>query len=120
MVDDEQVLRKMTAEILRNHGYEVFTARDGVEALEIYRREWGRISLVLLDMMMPRLGGLETFRRIRGMDRQARVLLYSGHGESEKARQAIKEGALGMLSKPFGMSELLDRVEKGLSDDSTQ
>ena len=115
MVDDEPVLRDMTAEMLQSRGYDVLVARDGVEALEIYRQEWGRIGLVMLDMVMPRLGGLETFRRLYGMDRKARILLCSGNSHSQQAQVAIKEGAIGILPKPFGMSELAGWVEKGLA-----
>jgi CheY-like chemotaxis protein len=115
VVDDEQVLREMMAEMLKSRGYDVLTARDGVEALEIYRQEWGSIDLVVIDLIMPRLGGLETFRRITGMRRDARVLLCSGSTQHRQAQQAIAEGALGLLPKPFGMSELAGWVDKALA-----
>jgi DNA-binding NtrC family response regulator len=114
VVDDEAVLREMTAEMLKSRGYEVLLAADGIEALDIYRREWGTIALVVLDMIMPRLGGLETFRRLTGMDRKARILLCSGHAHSQQAHQAVLEGAIGLLPKPFGMTELVGWVERGL------
>jgi two-component system cell cycle sensor histidine kinase/response regulator CckA len=114
VVDDEEVVRTMAAEILQGGGYRVLTAKDGVEALEMYRSHWGQIAVVLLDMVMPRLGGLETFRRMLGMDRKARVLLYSGFGDSDKAQLAIREGAVGILAKPFGMNELLSWVARAL------
>jgi signal transduction histidine kinase len=114
VVDDEAVLREMTGEMLKSRGYEVLLAADGIEALDIYRREWGTIALVVLDMIMPRLGGLETFRRLTGMDRKARVLLCSGHAHSQQAHQAVLEGAIGLLPKPFGMTELVGWVERGL------
>jgi signal transduction histidine kinase/CheY-like chemotaxis protein/GAF domain-containing protein len=114
VVDDEAVLREMTGEMLKSRGYEVLLAADGIEALDIYRREWGTIALVVLDMIMPRLGGLETFRRLTGMDRRARVLLCSGHASSQQVHQAVLEGAIGLLPKPFGMTELVGWVERGL------
>ena len=116
VVDDEKSLRDMAAEMLEDAGYEVCTARDGVEALQLYRQHWGEVQLVILDMVMPRLGGLETFRRIRGMDRGARILLYSGYDRNEQSLQAIREGALGLLAKPFGKSELLQWVRKVLPE----
>ncbi len=115
VVDDEPVLRDMMAEMLRSRGYEVTTARDGVDALEIYRKEWGKIDLVIVDLIMPRLGGLETFRRVVGMNRKARVLLCSGNAQHALAQKALQEGAVGVLPKPFGMSELAGWVEKGLA-----
>jgi signal transduction histidine kinase/ActR/RegA family two-component response regulator len=114
LVDDETVLRDMMAEMLKARGYEVVAAGDGVEALEIYRQEWGRIDLVIVDLVMPRLGGLETFRRISGMNRKARVLLCTGSTHHHQAQQALAEGAVGLLPKPFGMGELVGWVEKAL------
>jgi CheY-like chemotaxis protein len=116
VVDDEESLRRMTGEMLIDAGYEVCSGKDGVEALQLYRQHWGEIHMVILDMVMPRLGGLETFRRIRGMDRKARILLYSGYDRNEQALQAIREGALGLLAKPFGKSELLQWVRKVLPE----
>ncbi len=112
VVDDEEALRDLARDILESRGHEVIVAHDGVEALDVYRREWGRITLVLLDMVMPRLGGLETFRRLMGMDRRLRVLLCSGYSQNEQAQTAIREGAVGLLPKPYTMSELLAWVDK--------
>ena len=114
VVDDEPVLRDMTVEMLKSRGHEVLMARDGVEALDIYRQEWGRIDLVILDMIMPRLGGMETFRRLIGMDRKARILLCSGLSHNQQGQEAVRQGALGLLPKPFGMNELLGWVDKAL------
>jgi CheY-like chemotaxis protein len=114
IVDDEALFADMAAEMLRSRGYEVLVAPDGVTALDLYRQEWGRIGLVLLDMIMPRLSGLETCRRLLGMDRDARILICSGYSNSQQAQEAIREGALGLLPKPFDLRELLAWVEKGL------
>jgi two-component system, cell cycle sensor histidine kinase and response regulator CckA len=105
----------MARDILETGGYEVATAVDGVDALEVYRQEWGRIDLVLLDMVMPRMGGLETFRRLFGMDRTVRVLLCSGFADNEQTQKAIKEGALGLLQKPFAVTDLLSRIGRILT-----
>ena len=115
VIDDEGAIREMARDILENAGYGVVIAVDGVDALEVYRREWGRVDLVLLDMVMPRMGGLETYRRLLGMDRTVRVLLCSGFAENDKTQKAIKEGALGLLPKPFTTSELLSRIDKVLA-----
>ncbi|MBI1951423.1 MAG: response regulator, partial [Acidobacteria bacterium] len=115
VVDDELTIREMTRDILESNGCEVVLATDGVDALDVYRREWGRLDLVLLDMVMPRMGGLETFRRLIGMDRGARVLLCSGYADNDKAQRALKEGALGLLPKPFTMTELFSRIDRILA-----
>jgi len=112
VVDDEEAIRDMTRDILESSGCEVVPAIDGVDALDVYRREWGRLDLVILDMVMPRMGGLETFRRLIGMDRGARILLCTGYADNDKAQRALKEGAVGLLPKPFTMTELLSRIDR--------
>jgi CheY-like chemotaxis protein len=112
VVDDEEAIREMTRDILQSSGCEVVLATDGVDALDVYRREWGRLDLVVLDMVMPRMGGLETFRRLIGMDRGARILLCTGYADNDKAQRALKEGAVGLLPKPFTMTELLTRIDR--------
>ncbi len=114
VVDDEPVLREMMHDVLDAAGYRVILAADGIEALERYRRGWGRISLVLLDMMMPRMSGLETYRRLYGMDRTVRVLICSGYADNDQAQQAMREGALGLFPKPFTTTELMARVRRHL------
>jgi len=115
VIDDEGAIREMARDILESGGYEVVTAVDGVDALELYREEWGRIDLVLLDMVMPRMGGLETYRRLLGMDRTVRVLLCTGFADHEKTQKALKEGAVGLLQKPFTMTELLGKIARVLA-----
>ncbi len=115
VVDDEEAIREMTRDILESSGCEVVLATDGVDALDVYRREWGRLDLVILDMVMPRMGGLETFRRLVGMDRGARILLCTGYADNDKAQRALKEGAVGLLPKPFTMTELLTRIDRILA-----
>ena len=66
-------------------------------------------------MVMPRMGGLETFRRLIGMDREARILLCTGYADNDKAQRALKEGAVGLLPKPFTMTELLSRIDRILA-----
>ena len=114
VIDDEGAIREMARDILESSGYEVVTAVDGVDALEVFRREWGRLDLVLLDMVMPRMGGLETYRRLLGMDRTVRVLLCTGFTDNDKTQKAVKEGAIGLLQKPFTMTELLSKIGKAL------
>jgi len=115
VIDDEGAIREMARDILENAGYSVVTAVDGVDSLEVYRREWGRIDLVLLDMVMPRMGGLETYRRLLGMDRTVRVLLCTGFADHEKTQKALKEGAVGLLQKPFTMTEILGKIARVLA-----
>jgi two-component system KDP operon response regulator KdpE len=108
VVDDEQALRDFVRHNLEGRGYQVFTAGDGLEALAIFRRE--TIDLVILDVMMPDMNGLETIRRIRDVSRVPIVVL-SALGEEQDKVRALNLGADDYLTKPFGVGELLARVD---------
>ena len=119
IAEDERDIRDLIAFTLKFAGYDIVTANNGEEAVKLFEANRDRISLVLLDMVMPRMGGLEAFRRLVGLDRSIRVLLCTGYSENDQAQRAIREGALGFLPKPFTMSELLARVEKVLRADAS-
>src|SRR5439155_864641 len=98
-------IRDMLAEQLTTHGFEVLTAGNGLEALLHVKRE--RPAVVVLDVMMPRLGGLETLKRIRAFHPEAKVVVVSGRLDGEVRRQALALGAAGVLEKPVSLPDLL-------------
>jgi PAS domain S-box-containing protein len=110
VVDDEEVFRTMTAEVLRDLGYEVTTCEDGLSAVELYRRNWRDIEVVLLDMVMPRMDGKETFEAIRRINPAANVVLITGRVMSHKAEALLGSGVRGFVKKPFLLSELSDAL----------
>jgi nitrogen-specific signal transduction histidine kinase/ActR/RegA family two-component response regulator len=119
LVDDEAVIRNVGRGILQRHGYTVLLAGDGPEGLAVYKREKGRIDLVILDLTMPELSGEDTFRRLLVIDANARVLLSSGYG-AEQVGEVLGDGVMGFISKPYRPHELaaavraaLDRAVKG-------
>src|SRR5436309_15181992 len=105
VVDDDADIRDMLAEQLTTHGFEVLTAGNGLEALLHVKRE--RPAVVVLDVMMPRLGGLEALRRIRAFHPEAKVIIMSGNLHDEVRRQALALGAAGVLEKPVSLPDLL-------------
>ena len=105
VVDDEAEVREVVSEFLTTRGFQVLTARDGLEALPCVKRE--RPAVVVLDLIMPRLGGLEALRRIRAFHPEAKVVIVSGHLDGEVRRQALALGAAGVLDKPFYLTDLL-------------
>lgn len=107
VVDDEKSLRDFIARNLEVRGYRVITAEDGIEAVKMFNNN--DIDLVILDIMMPRMDGLETTRRIRQSSYAPIIVLTALDGESEKIR-AFDLGADDYLTKPFGVGELLARV----------
>ena len=116
IVDDEEFVRDLGARILTKAGYTVLQATDGVEALEVYELERSRISLVLLDLIMPGKGGRECLKDLLKIDPQARVLVASGYSADASVRDCLALGAKGFVSKPFRIKELLRLVRSALDD----
>lgn len=107
VVDDEKPLRDFILRNLEVRSYRVLTAADGLEALRIFHHQ--DIDLVILDLMMPRMDGLETTSRIRQSSTTPIIILTALDGEGDKIR-AFDLGADDYLTKPFGVGELLARV----------
>jgi two-component system KDP operon response regulator KdpE len=108
VVDDEKPLRDFVRRNLEVRGYKVWTASNGLEALAIFNNE--NIQLVIMDIMMPHMDGLETTRRIRQESHVPVIILTAMGEESDKVR-AFDLGADDYLTKPFGVGELLGRVK---------
>jgi PAS domain S-box-containing protein len=111
-VDDEPLVRNLAVKILRDRGYSVLHAQDGIEALELFRQRPQEIDLVVLDLTMPRLSGRDTLRRLREIDPAVRVLYASGY--SAKAGDAGADEVLGFLAKPFRADDLALAVRTAL------
>ena len=105
VVDDDADIREVLAEQLATHGFEVLMAGNGLAALLQVKRQ--RPAVVVLDVMMPRLGGLEALRRIRAFHPEAKVVIVSGNLDDEVRRQALALGAAGVLEKPVSLPDLL-------------
>jgi len=118
LVDDEDSMLEVGGELLKTMGYHVYTARDGAEALEIYNRSGEEIDLVLMDMIMPRMGGGEAFDRIRKMNPAAKVLLLSGYSIDGEAAKILERGCSGFIQKPFNMEELSKTIESILGEEA--
>jgi len=112
VVDDEQSIRDSLTGILQDEGFAVFTAADGETALLMLREE--RPDLVLLDIWMPGMDGLETLARIREWNGEQLVIMMSGHGTIETAVRATKSGAYDFIEKPLSLEKLLVGVQNAL------
>ncbi len=113
VTDDERAIRNTLKEILEFEGYKVFTAESGSEALDIAAKE--HIDLVLLDIKMQGMDGLETLKAIRENKYEFPVIMISGHGTIEIAVEATKQGAHDFLEKPPDLNRLLIAVRNALS-----
>ena len=112
VVDDERSIRDILAQVLGYEGYEVTTASSGGEALNTYRQR--PFDLVLLDVKMQGIDGLDTLAQLRQLDPEARVVMISGHGTISTAVQAVKDGAFDFLEKPLDSDRLLVTVQRAL------
>jgi len=109
VVDDEPGMRKSLADILLDEGYEVKLAEDGLEAVELCSRE--KFDVVIMDVRMPGLNGVDAFRRIRTHSTGTRVILMSAFGVEDLKYQALDEGAIAFLEKPLDLDALVDLIE---------
>lgn len=114
LVDDEPTVRRAYARILRGRGYEVLEAADGAEAVATYESTRPRPSLVLLDVNMPNMGGVEALQRLRELDPDARIILLSGQSERDAEDIALRR-RIPYLSKPCNVDELLVAIADALS-----
>ncbi|MEK7667146.1 MAG: ATP-binding protein [Gemmatimonadota bacterium] len=106
LVDDEGELRKALDRALTRLGYAVVTASNGREAVALFSERPDDFAMVLLDVLMPEMGGVEAFRAIRALRPQARVLAITGHAAGEEIQQLIEGGVEGVLPKPFTIPEI--------------
>ncbi len=115
LVDDEELVREMARDILTHIGYEVVVCTDGEEAIEYYRRHHGSIDLVVLDMIMPRVGGYQCYSALREIDPEVRTLVSSGYAVNDEVKKMLHDGAKGFIQKPFEMSSLAKSVRSALA-----
>jgi len=114
VVDDEFVLRSITESILTDLGYRVMTAENGKSALEIFQKKFKEIDLVLMDVVMPVMGGIEALKEFVKIDPSAVVYLISGNIENLTAEEVKVFGASGVLQKPVTIPELSRLVADGI------
>ncbi len=107
LVDDEPSIRRFLGQIVKLKGLPAYTAADGVEALELYHAHRGEIGLVLTDLNMPRLGGLELIRTIRREPGSPAIAVMTGRLQPETARALAAENVAHILSKPFALEDFL-------------
>ena len=112
LVDDEEMVLEVGEELLKELGYKVLVARSGKEAIELYKANKSTIDIVILDMIMPVMGGGETYDRLKEINPNIKVLLSSGYSIDGQAREILDRGCNGFIQKPFNMRELSQEVRK--------
>jgi len=114
-VDDEEVVIEVSSQMLQYLGYSVYEAKGGKEALEIYEDNKDRIDLVVLDLIMPDMGGSDTYDRLKEINSDVKVLLSSGFSIDGQAEDIMKRGCNGFIQKPFNVIELSQKIKEVLN-----
>ncbi len=110
VVDDEEPVRLLTKDVLETHGYRVLLAVDGVEAIDVFKKYDGDVSLAIIDMTMPRMDGRETFLKLRQHNPDIKALLSTGYDQNDKTKEILSIGFVGFLQKPYLPDTLLSIV----------
>jgi two-component system cell cycle sensor histidine kinase/response regulator CckA len=116
LVDDEEIILRIGEELLEVLGYRTYGAKDGKQALELYKEHHDEIDLVLLDMVMPDMGGGQTFNLLKEIDPNVKVLLSSGYSLNGEAKEIFDRGCKGFIQKPFRLKELSGAIRKILDE----
>ncbi len=112
VVDDENAILQVTGGILEECGYSVIPAKGGKEALDIFTRDYASLDMVMLDLSMPGISGLEVFERMKVIDPKVIVILVSGFMEDDVLKDALSRGISGFLQKPYSAEELSIKVKE--------
>jgi signal transduction histidine kinase/CheY-like chemotaxis protein len=110
LVDDEEMVLNVGRKVLERLGYSVLVAECGKEALEVYQTNKDRIDLIILDMIMPDIGGGEVYDRIKEVDPNVKVLLSSGYSVEGQANEILKRGCNAFIQKPYTMQQLSQSI----------
>lgn len=112
LVDDEQRILTVGKEICKALGYDVTIASSGKEAIEKYKSRDEKFTIVILDMIMPEMNGLETFNELKKIDPDVKVLLSTGYSIDEKAQQMLKAGCKGYILKPYSVVDFSHKIRE--------
>jgi len=112
LVDDEEMVLDIGEQMLAKLGYEVLSATSGIEALKLYEKNQDKIDMVLLDMVMPGMGGGKTYDKMREINSHIKVLLASGYSVDGQATEILERGCDGFIQKPFNMKDLSQKIRE--------
>jgi PAS domain S-box-containing protein len=117
LVDDEESVRQLGKQMLEVVGYRVLVASDGEEALALYPKRMGDVALVILDLIMPGMGGKTCGEALLRLNPRVKLLIASGYSVNGRLEEPLRSGARGFISKPYDLRDLLKRVRHILDED---
>ena len=112
LVDDEQLVIDVAGEMLEYLGYNVIFALTGSEAVDVYQKYKSKIDIIILDIIMPDMGGGDVFEKLKELAPEIKVLLSSGYSIDGEATQLLQRGCSGFIQKPFDLTELSRKVRE--------
>jgi len=112
LVDDDRAVSDVEKVILTTLNYNVLLASGGNEAIDVYKANKDKIDMVILDMIMPGMGGRETYEALKGINSEIKVLLCSGYSINGEATEVVRRGANDFIHKPFTIKELSYKIRK--------
>ena len=115
IVDDEEIIRSMLQELLESLGYTIFLAIDGEDAVQLYSQRHDDIDLVIMDMIMPKMGGQETCLKLKEINPAIKVILSSGFSQDNAVQEILSAGVNGFIHKPFTIPELSKKIREVLN-----
>jgi PAS domain S-box-containing protein len=115
LVDDEALVIDVGVQLLGKLGYTVIEAKSGRDAIRIFKEQNHTIDMLILDMVMPNMGGGEVFDQIKRIDPKVKVLLSSGYSVNGQATEILKRGCEGFIQKPFNMEDLSKKIREVLN-----
>jgi signal transduction histidine kinase/ActR/RegA family two-component response regulator len=115
LVDDEAMIIDVSVQMLNKMGYKVLTAHNGREAIDIFKQNYDKVGIVILDMIMPGMGGGEVYERLKEIDTNVKVLLSSGYSINGQAAEILNRGCDGFIQKPFKLNELSYKLREIIS-----
>ena len=118
VIDDEELMRNVASEILRTCGYDVLTAENGFEGIDLYRKNKEKIKVILLDMAMPKMSGKEAYIRLKEINPDIKVILSSGFQQDKRVQDVLKLGVNSFIQKPYTLEILSKAVDKLLTEEN--
>ena len=112
LIDDEEIVRDVGSQMLEAFGYNIYEAGNGKQAIKIFQDKHDEIQLVILDMIMPEMGGKEVFEKIKKIKPDIKVLLSTGYNADSQAAEIMDKGCNGFIQKPFNMKELASKIKE--------
>jgi signal transduction histidine kinase/CheY-like chemotaxis protein len=119
LIEDEYLILKVIRRLLKSYGYSVYVAADGEEALEVFARHRDEIALVLSDVGLPKMSGIDVFKKLKEMDPHIKVVLASGFFEPDLKFSLHQIGAKGFIQKPYSNDEVLRKLREALDEKNT-